>query len=123
MGFRGRLPTIPLESASAVERRMWRDLWRKPQAAEWDRLGLKMQVAAYVRAYVASTVAGAPAALKTAVLRMEDGLGLSPMGLRSLRWLIADPVHKQSPRSRETEPVRRLRAVSPAPEAGETVDE
>lgn len=88
-GFTGRRPTFPLPEVSKVERALWIELWKKPQAVMWDRLGMKFQVAAYTRAFVESTLPEASAGLKTAVLRMEGELGLSVPGMHSLRWKIA----------------------------------
>lgn len=77
----------------ADEIALWEKLWRKPQATQWIRLGLTFQVAAYVRAFLESNFADASSGLKTAVLRMEDGLGISVKGLNTLRWkIVADEV-------------------------------
>jgi hypothetical protein len=115
-GFKGRVPTFPLEGELAVEKKLWRVLWKKPQAIMWQRLGQTFQVAAYVRAFIESTEAGAPASLKTSVLRMEDMLGLSMVGMNALRWKISlDELGEQrSSRQVEVEKpasVRRLRAA------------
>lgn len=88
-GFTGDVPAFPLIDESRTESDLWSELWAKPQAVMWDRLGLKYQVAAYARAYVESTLPEASAGLKTAVLRMEGELGLSVPGMHSLRWKIA----------------------------------
>lgn len=69
-----------------AETSMWDELWQKPQAAMWDALGLKFQVAAYIRAYLESTGPDSNAGLKTAALRMEAELGLSTVGMNALRW-------------------------------------
>lgn len=68
------------------ETALWSELWLKPQAFMWDALGLKFQVAAYVRAYLESVGPDSNAGLKTAALRMEAELGLSTSGMNSLRW-------------------------------------
>ena len=88
-GFQGDIPAFPLIGGLSVEVELWDELWRKPQAVMWSRLGLKYQLAAYVRAFVESTALEASAGLKTAVLRMEGELGLSLPGLNGLRWRIA----------------------------------
>lgn len=85
-----KAPNFPLGSPSKAESALWTVLWRKPQAVMWERLGLTFQVAAYARAFLESTAAGAPASLKVSVLRMEDGLGLSIVGMNALRWRIAE---------------------------------
>lgn len=89
-GFAGEAPSYPLIDESGFELDLWNELWEKPQAVMWDRLGLKYQVAAYVRAYSESTLPEASAGLKTAVLRMEGELGLSLPGMHALRWKFSE---------------------------------
>lgn len=69
---------------------LWADLWRKPQAFMWSKLGMHYQVAAYVRAFLESVEAEASAGLKTAVLRMEAELGVSLIGMNALRWKFSE---------------------------------
>lgn len=88
-GYRGPIPDFPLKGTNDSESDLWLVLWRKPQAFMWARLGLELQVAAYVRAFLESVESGASAGLKTAVLRMEAELGLSTVGMGQLRWRIA----------------------------------
>jgi len=78
------------EAVWDVELDLWEELWKKPQAAAWASLGLKMQVAAYVRAFLESIKADAVSATKTTVLRMETELGLSVSGMRQNGWRIGD---------------------------------
>lgn len=127
-GYRGPVPEFPLrnvvvhteyfedgnkirtpdddasESYRESELALWRDLWAKPQGFAWHQLGLKYQVAAYVRAFIESVSAGASAGLKTAVLRMETELGISIAGMRQNGWNISEPEPeaptKPAPRSR-----------------------
>lgn len=68
------------------ETALWDELWSKPQAHMWDSLGLKFQVAAYVRAYIESVGPDSNSGLKTAALRMEAEIGLSTVGMNVLRW-------------------------------------
>ncbi|MFN4000878.1 hypothetical protein [Microcella sp.] len=90
-GRKGRAPALPLPGANRLERELWSELWKKPQAIQWEALGLQRQVAAYTRAYIASIDIDATAGIKTAVLRMEAELGLSIVGMNSLRWkIVAD---------------------------------
>lgn len=84
-------PEFPLDEASGFESRVWAGLWLKPQAVMWDRLGLSMQVAAYVRALAESVLPEASAGLKTAVLRMEAELGISTSGMLQNGWVIETP--------------------------------
>lgn len=102
-GFSGDVPAFPLADALTVEVELWLTLWRKPQAAMWSRLGLEYEVAAYVRAFLESTVADASAGLKTAVLRMGAEIGLSLPGMHSLRWKFSED---ELALKRESVPVR-----------------
>lgn len=88
-GFAGEIPEFPLADALVLEVELWAELWRKPQASAWAALGLKYQVAAYVRAFLESVQAEASAGLKTAVLRMETELGLSIAGMKQNLWRIS----------------------------------
>lgn len=109
-GFAGAVPEFPLEAisvydvywvdkqrvkefdpdatAALLERELalWVDLWAKPQAFMWAKLGLKYEVAAYVRAFIESTGPDSNSGLKTAVLRMAAEIGLSLPGMHSMRW-------------------------------------
>ena len=89
-GFQGVVPEFPLSGVLSVEVVLWLRLWGKPQAAMWSKLGLEFEVAAYVRAFLESTVAEASAGLKTAVLRMGAEIGLSLPGMHSLRWRFSE---------------------------------
>lgn len=89
-GFTGDVPEFPLSDALTLEVELWERLWSKPQAVMWSKLGLEFEVAAYVRAFLESTVAEASAGLKTAVLRMGAEVGLSLPGMHSLRWKFAE---------------------------------
>jgi hypothetical protein len=89
-GFAGEVPDFPLADALTLEVELWERLWLKPQAVMWSKLGLEFEVAAYVRAFLESTVADASAGLKTAVLRMGAEIGLSLPGMHSLRWKFAE---------------------------------
>lgn len=114
----GKAPTFPLTGRTPDEAKLWRALWRKPQAAQWAKLGLSYQVAHYCRLYLQATEKGAPASLTTAVLRQEDALGLSTIGLAALRWrIVEDEVGEQraaraEPAAERAAPVRRLRPAA-----------
>ena len=104
------------EAVWDAELELWADLWSKPQAAAWASLGLKFQVAAYVRAFLESVKADAVSGLKTAVLRMETELGLSIAGMRANGWRISDGTAPApattAPAARKTSSGDWLKAVS-----------
>jgi len=103
-GFAGDVPAWPISDASGAELGYWDELWRKPQAVMWSKLGMARQVAAYARSFVEASEREASAGLKTAVLRMEGELGLSLPGMHSLRWKVSED---------EVAAKRDVRAVAP----------
>lgn len=80
------------EAVWDAELELWAELWAKPQAHAWAALGLKFQVAAYTRAFLESVQAEASAGLKTAVLRMENELGISIAGMKQNLWRVTEGV-------------------------------
>lgn len=115
-GFSGEVPDFPLADALEVEVALWGELWAKPQGAAWDSLGLKFQVAAYVRAYIKATALEAVNGWSTVVLRMEAELGLNVPGMRSNGWKISDGTAAapatSAPAARKTTSGDWLKAVS-----------
>ena len=107
-GFTGEVPEFPLSGALSSEVVYWADLWARPQAAAWSALGLKYQVAAYVRAFLESVEVEASAGLKTAVLRMETELGLSIAGMKQNLWRIGEV----QPALKSSAPVGKRQASS-----------
>lgn len=85
------VPEFPFADVSVAELAVWGELWKKPQAVMWSRLGLVFQVAAYARSLVESVEPGASAGLKTAVIRMEAELGVSTSGMLQNGWVIETP--------------------------------
>ncbi|MEU9740924.1 hypothetical protein AB0E12_17260 [Micromonospora chersina] len=88
-GRAGDPPAWPLVAPSSRELDVWRSLWSRPQAVAWQRLGLDVEAALYVRYLTQAELPGAPAALGTLVRQYCDSLGLSVAGLRANRWRIA----------------------------------
>ena len=100
------LPAPPLPPGrrwSSPERRAWADLWSSPQAVMWDD-SAALVVAAYV-VHSGTVLAGTASAWQAQESRhLADRLGLTPSGLASLGWRIAEPG--------ETADVVPLRGVS-----------
>jgi len=80
------VPDCPLDSVSRVEAELWAELWQKPQAHMWVALGLKFQVALYVRNFIKASGVDSPAAWMSPLLRQESELGLSTVGMAHLGW-------------------------------------
>lgn len=121
-GFEGRVLPFPLPDVTDRERKVWRELWRTPQAAMWNAERWRVRtVALYCRTSVLAESAGS-ASLITASLRLADQIGLTPAGLKENGWRIsADEVAvKRDEESASAVPTssaparseRRLRAVS-----------
>lgn len=90
-GRKGKAPAWPLPGKMrAGELEAWRQAWSTPQACEWDRLGWHRLIARYVRVLVEAEQPDASAATRGEVRQLEDRLGLSPMSLLRLRWVIVD---------------------------------
>lgn len=112
-GREGKPPAWPLPRiASRVELRTWAKLWATPQAVAWENLGYHDVVGRYCRLLVASDEVGAPTALLSEVRQLEDRLGLTPVAMRRLLWVIApDEVTAKREENAGTSARERLRAV------------
>lgn len=96
-GRTGNVPTWPLLGRAP---RLWAELWRLPQAAAWEQLQMQRIVAKYVQdshdvatlRTVMTKTGGPPpqyAALKSRLDKLEQDLGLTPIGMQKNRWEIA----------------------------------
>lgn len=69
------------------DRRTWRDLWRSPQATQWDDSYVPA-VAMYV-SHVAAVLSGTASAWQAQEARhLGDQLGLTPRGMLALGWVL-----------------------------------
>jgi hypothetical protein len=104
-----------------LERAVWRDLWKTPQAEAWEKLGWSRDVAAYVRWKVLGELGSLDAAKEAR--QLSDRLGLTPLAMLRLRWEIApDEVAEQraehaAPSGRPSTR-QRMRVVDPGAVAG-----
>lgn len=75
---------------TSIDREWWEDLWKSPQAVMWDDSAATL-VAAYIihQRHVMSGNAGAWQAQEAR--HLADRLGLTPQGMASLGWRIAEP--------------------------------
>lgn len=113
-GRSGPAPKFPLagpfgddlEVRAIREREVWAELWRTPQAVAWERLAWTHNVALYCRLLVAAEMGDAKAMPE--VRQWADRLGLSPLALLRLQWVIdADEVGER--REEKAAPVARAR--------------
>lgn len=86
----GDPPPFPLPRPTVWESERWTIEWRKPQAIMWERLGLEVLVALYVRALRDASKGSQSANRQTNLMRQMDNLGLSPAGLEHYRWRIVE---------------------------------
>ncbi len=92
------------------ELEVWAELWTKPQAVEWERLGHGHLVALYVRQLVLAERPAATAARLTVVRQYADALGVTLAGLRANRWTI-DADDADAPRTTPTHTSARRRLL------------
>jgi hypothetical protein len=109
-----------LAGQAGLEAELWADLWRLPQAVEWERLGWLRDVAQYVRHKAKGELGDLDAAKEAR--QWSDRLGLSPLAMLRLRWaIVEDEVgarrdEKEQGEARSAKP--RLRVVDPGAVAG-----
>lgn len=87
-GRSGPIPAWPLDGSTAAELALWSEVWVSPQAFAWEALGMERVVARYVRVVIGAEARDAAGALLGECRQLEDRLGLSPMALLRLRWVI-----------------------------------
>ncbi len=92
------MPKLPRgRKWSPAERALWRELWRSPQASQWDD-SYAAAVAQYV-VHACAVVAGQAAGWQAQECRyLGDRLGLTPAGLTSLGWRLPEPGAPAPPR-------------------------
>ena len=106
-------PEWPLPGLADREAAVWSQLWAKPQALEWERLGNEHYVALFVRRLCEAELPGAPVNLSTLVRQMSDELGLTAGGMARNRWKIERTDAKASPPAPERASAKsRLTMVS-----------
>jgi hypothetical protein len=90
-GRKGEPPPWPLdEDPSPAESKAWRQLWSTPRAVAWGRVGWTRTLARLARMMVAAEQPDATSALRAQVVALEDRHGLTPRGMRTMLWTIAD---------------------------------
>ena len=113
-GRKGAAPRWPLAAHddsewSKRERSIWLELWKTPQAIEWERLGWVRIVARYARTLVGAE--GLNKDCMSEARQLEDRLGLTPRAMRMLLWqVVADEVGERR-EERTTSARGRIKAV------------
>lgn len=88
-GRQGDPPEWPLLEPDGREWELWADLWKKPQAIMWERLGQLYEVAMCVRMLARAEQPKSSIELQKVVRQYLDSLGLSTQGMLRNRWRIA----------------------------------
>lgn len=92
-----------LDAQQGLEAQLWADLWKLPQAVEWERQGWLRDAAQYVRFKVLAELGELDAAKEARM--WSDRLGLNPVAMLRLRWEIArdELAEKRTERAAPTE--------------------
>lgn len=90
--------TAQLAAQERVEAELWAQLWKLPQAVEWERAGWTREIAQYVR-WKGRAEQGDLDASKEA-RQLADRLGLSPLALLRLRWRVTADDEERGARPR-----------------------
>ena len=88
---------------------LWAELWRRPQAQEWHRLGLKDEIAMLVVYASEAELPHGTRDSRTLYRQHRELLGLSTAGMARLRWKIATEDENPQVRARGEMQPRRLR--------------
>ena len=105
-----------LREQRKLEARLWTDLWKLPQAVEWERLGWTRDVAQYVRHKVQAELGELDAAKEAR--QWSDRLGLTPLAMLRLRWEVA----RDETAAKRQEREERQADTTPAPAAAPRTD-
>lgn len=107
--YTGPVPIWPLTESTKREDALWARLWTTPQASEWARLELADEVALYARTFCEASQQDAKADVRTLVLRLREGLGLSTAGLARNRWRIGGAQTTEATRTNDRRPASSVK--------------
>ncbi len=96
-GRGGEPPEWPLTAQDERELELWSDLWAKPQAIMWERLGQLYEVAMCVRMLARAEAPRSSVELQKVVRQYFDSLGLTTQGMLRNRWRIEQPEPVKTP--------------------------
>jgi hypothetical protein len=80
----------PLTEQTGREIELWIDLWARPQAVMWERLGQEYEVAMCARMLARAEVPRSSVELLKTVKQFFDSLGLSTAGMLRNRWRLSE---------------------------------
>ncbi|MCW2904913.1 MAG: hypothetical protein JWO67_7178 [Streptosporangiaceae bacterium] len=96
-GRPGKAPVWPLTEQTDREIELWIDLWSRPQAVMWERLGQEYEVAMCARMLARAEVPRSSVELLKTVKQFFDSLGLSTAGMLRNRWRLTDAASAPAP--------------------------
>lgn len=99
-----------------LEKKLWRELWKTPQAVAWERLGWVRDVGQYVRWKVLAELGDLDAAREAR--QLSDRIGLTPLAMLRLRWEIVDEEEMAERPSRRRRTADRSRSSSTSTPSG-----
>jgi hypothetical protein len=89
-GRPGKAPVWPLTEQTDREIELWVDLWSRPQAVMWERLGQEYEVAMCARMLARAEAPKSSVELLKTVKQFFDSLGLSTAGMLRNRWRLSE---------------------------------
>jgi hypothetical protein len=89
-GRPGDAPVWPLTEQTDREIALWIDLWSRPQAVMWERLGQEYEVALGTRMLARAEAPKSSVELLKTVKQFFDSLGLSTAGMLRNRWRLSE---------------------------------
>lgn len=104
-GRTGPPPEWPLVDVEPREWDLWRNLWERPQAVMWERLGLDIEVALFVRLLAEAEEPQPRGEAAKLTKQYMESLGLTAPGLARLRWKIG-PVEQEAAPAEEAAPAK-----------------
>ncbi|PPF56079.1 hypothetical protein C5B94_03935 [Clavibacter michiganensis] len=108
-GRKGAAPAWPITGVRRPA--TWAELWKTPQSAAWEELGINRTVARYALLLQQAERPGALASIQNEVRQLEDRLGLTPMAMLRLHWeLSADEVGAQRSTAKQDDTTTASRA-------------
>lgn len=84
---------LRLAEQRKMEASLWRELWKLPQATQWEKLGWTRDVAQYVRHKVLGELGELEDAREAR--QWSDRLGLSPLAMMRLRWEVGPQAEQE----------------------------
>lgn len=106
-GRPGKPPAWPLTEQTPREIELWDDLWGRPQAVMWEKLGQEYEVAMCVRMLARAEAPKSSTELLKGIKQFFDSLGLSTVGMLRNRWRLSEDTSEAKPARARKAPARK----------------